>query len=335
MKYSNIIILYNILSIILIVIIFFLVIKRYLKDTDKNIETFNMNSDVINYDNNFKYMPSNTRIMYENTGEYPWNRHIINSSIPYDVNVKKEAVNVYYYEFDNNTYDEKLKEVFHNNCNELIIAVEGNNWSKWLNPKLEKDNRKIELLLKYYKKIYKFLDERLNNSVVMDLPGKDAKQKIQIVHDLMLRYRYHNESPEYYMFDIDLILYRVGKFQGKHVKAVVITNGTIINVILIKIIGVISEDNIVLFPYKGYDIKNNNTFNQFVPMKYGMVDNERKNSTKYTFYVNDTYIDKELENILFKKLLEDNIPQDIDINNNNYEPTKEELASSKKDKCLL
>jgi hypothetical protein len=70
-------------------------------------------------------------------------------------------------------------------------------------------------------------------------------------------------------------------------------------------------------------------------MKYGMVDNERKNSTKYTFYVNDTYIDKELENILFKKLLEDNIPQDIDINNNNYEPTNEELASSKKDKCLL
>jgi hypothetical protein len=179
MNYSNIIILYNILSIILIVVIFFLVIKRYLKDTEKNIETFNMNSDAINYENRFKYLPSNTRIMYENTGEYPWNRHIINSSIPYDVNVKKEAVNVYYYEFDNNTYDEKLKEVFHNNCNELIIATEGNNWSNWMQPKLEKDNVKIELLLNYYKKIYKFIDEKLNNSKIMDLPGKDAKQKIQ------------------------------------------------------------------------------------------------------------------------------------------------------------
>ena len=153
-NYSNIILLYNVISIILIIIIFIIVIKRYLSNTDEKIEKFNMKDDNVNYNNKFKYMPSNTRIMYENTGEYPWNRHIINSSIPYDVNVKKEAVNVYYYEFDNNTYNEKLKEVFKNNCKDLIIAVEGNNWSKWLNPKLEKDNRKIQLLLKYYNKIY-------------------------------------------------------------------------------------------------------------------------------------------------------------------------------------
>jgi hypothetical protein len=335
MNYSNIILLYNVLSIVLIIIIFFLVTKRYLRDKETSIEKFNMNNGAINYDNNFKYMPSNSRIMYENTGEYPWNRHIINSSIPYDVNVKKEAVNVYYYEYDNYTYNEKLKDVFNNNCNELIIAVEGNNWSKWKNPKVEKDNNKINLLLKHYNKIYKFIDEKLNNNSIMDLPGKDAKQKIQIVHDLMLRYRYHNDYPEYYMFDIDLILYRAGKFQGKHVKAVVITNGNLINVILIKIIGVISEDNIVLFPFKGYDIKNNNDFIQYIPMKYGTVENERTNSTKYTFYVNDTYIDKELENLMFKKLLEDNIPEDIDLSNNNYEPTKEELANSKKNKCTL
>ena len=99
-NYSNIILLYNEISIILIIIIFIIVIKRYLNNTDEKIEKFNMKDDTINYNNKFKYMPSNTRIMYENTGEYPWNRHIINSSIPYDVNVKKEAVNVYYYEFD-------------------------------------------------------------------------------------------------------------------------------------------------------------------------------------------------------------------------------------------
>jgi hypothetical protein len=151
----------------------------------------------------------------------------------------------------------------------------------------------------------------------------------------MLRYRNNADYPEYYMFDIDLILFRVRKFQGKHVKAVVITNGNLINVILIKIIGVISEDNIVLFPFKGYDIKNNNDFIQYIPMKYGTVENERTNSAKYTFYVNDLYIDKELENPMFKKLLEDNIPEDIDLSNNNYEPTKEELANSKKNKCTL
>ena len=39
--------------------------------------------------------------------------------------------------------------------------------------------------------------------------------------------------------------------------------------------------------------------------------------------------------IVNKKLLEDNIPEDIDLSNNNYEPTKEELANSKKNKCTL
>lgn len=334
-NYSNIILLYNVISIILIIIIFIIVIKRYLNNTDEKIEKFNMKDDTINYNNKFKYMPSNTRIMYENTGEYPWNRHIINSSIPYDVNVKKEAVNVYYYEFDNNTYNEKLKEVFKNNCKDLIIAVEGNKWTEWKNPKNEKNKDKIKLLLNYYNKIYKFIDQKLNNNKIMELPGKDAKQKIQIVHDLMLRYRNNADYPEYYMFDIDLILYRVGKFQGKHVKVVAITNRYTINVILIKIIGVISEDNIVLHPFKGYDINNKNDFNQYVPMKYGTIENERTMSTKYTFYVNDTYIDKELENIMFKKLLEENIPEDIDISNNNYEPTKEELKNTKKNRCLL
>jgi len=38
--------------------------------------------------------------MYENTGQLPWNRHKINSSIPYDVTVKNEVNKAYYYEFD-------------------------------------------------------------------------------------------------------------------------------------------------------------------------------------------------------------------------------------------
>jgi hypothetical protein len=334
-NYSNIILLYNLAIIILICIIFIIVIKRYLSNTYDKIENFNMKDSTINYNNNFKYIPSNARIMYENSGIYPWNRHIINSSIPYDVNVKKEAVNVYYYEFDNNTYNEKLKDVFKNNCKDLIIAIEGNKWSKWKNPKSEKDKDKIKLLLNYYNSIYIYIYEKLNNNSIMDLPGKDVKQKIQIVHDLMLRYRNNVDYPEYYMFDIDLILYRAGKFQGKHVKAIAITNGSIINVILIKIIGVISEDNIVLHPFKGYDINNNNNFVQYVPMKYGAIENERTMSSKYTFYISDTYLDKELENIIFKKILEENIPEDIDISNINYEPTKEELAKSKKKRCLL
>ena len=94
MKDTNIIFIYNIISIFIIIIIYFLVIHRYLLNdigysNNAGNEYFSMKDADIHYNNKFRYMPSNTRIMYENTGTYPWNRHIINSSIPYDVNVKK------------------------------------------------------------------------------------------------------------------------------------------------------------------------------------------------------------------------------------------------------
>ena len=255
--------------------------------------------------------------MYENTGEYPWNRHTINSSIPYDVNIKKEAVNVYYYEFDNNTFNSKLKEVFKSNCEELIIAVEGSEWNNWINPKTLKDTNEKNILKSYYDKIFEFAIKRLN-SPIMNLPGEDKKQKIQIVHDIMLRYRKHKLYPSYYMFDIDMILYRAGKFQGKHIKLVAITNGTIINVILANIVGVVSEDNIVIYPYTSYDKLNITDYHQFIPLKYGTVENDTKNSSENTFNISDKYMNSEVESIMYKKLLEENIPEDVDISNNNF-----------------
>jgi hypothetical protein len=80
---------------------------------------------------------------------------------------------------------------------------------------------------------------------------------------------------------------------------------------------------------------NNNEFNQFVPMKYGMVDTDTKNSRKNTFDINDSYLDKELEDIMYKKLLEENIPEDVDISNNNYIPSIAEIKLSEKNRCLL
>lgn len=306
----------KIISILLILLIFNIVIYQYLS-IDNNIEKFNQDTGDINYENKFKYKPYNIRLMYENTGEYPWNRHTINSSIPYDVNIKKEAVNVYYYEFDNNTFNSKLKEVFKSNCEELIIAVEGSEWNNWINPKTLKDNDEKSKLKSYYDKIFEFAIKRLNSNI-MNLPGEDKKQKIQIVHDIMLRYRKHKLYPSYYMFDIDMILYRAGKFQGKHIKLVAITNGTTINVILANIVGVVSEDNIVIYPYTSYDKLNITDYHQFIPLKYGTVENDTKNSSENTFNISDKYMNSEVESIMYKKLLEENIPEDVDISNNNF-----------------
>jgi len=333
----------RVISIVLILIIFNIIIYQYLNiENDKankannvniaNIEKFNQDTGVIDYENQFKYKPYNIRLMYENTGEYPWNRHTINSSIPYDVNIKKEAVNVYYYEFDNKTYNDKLKVVFKSNCEELIIAVEGSEWNNWQNPKALKDISEKNKLKNYYDKIFNFTIERLNTNI-MDLPGEDKKQKIQIVHDIMLRYRKHKSYPDYYMFDIDMILYRAGKFQGKHVKMVAITNGAKINIILVRIVGVVSEDNIVIYPYTSYDKLNITEYQQFIPSKYGTVESDTKNSSENTFNMSDNYMNSEIENIMYKKLLEENIPEDVDISNNNFTPKSGELVV--KDRCLL
>jgi hypothetical protein len=311
----------KIISIILLLILFTIIIYKYLSIDKKNvnIEKFNQGTSVIDYENKFKYKPYNIRLMYENTGEYPWNRHTINSSIPYDVNIKKEAENVYYYEFDNNTYNNKLKEVFKSNCEELIIAVEGSEWNNWQNPKILSKNSEKDKLKLYYDKIYDFINKKLITDI-MDLPGEDKKQKIQIVHDIMLRYRTHKLQPSYYMFDIDMILYRSGKFQGKHVKIVAITDDIIINVILVKIVGVVSEDNIVIYPYSSYDKLNITEYQPFIPSKYGVIESETMNSSKNTFNISDDYMNSEIENIMYKKLLEENIPEDVDISNNNFTP---------------
>ena len=327
----------RVISIVLILIIFNIIIYQYLTidagiADNITIEKFNQDTGVIDYENQFKYKPYNIRLMYENTGEYPWNRHTINSSIPYDVNIKKEAVNVYYFEFDNKTYNEKLKEVFKSNCEELIIAVEGSEWNNWQNPKILRDNSEKNKLKNYYDKIFDFAIKRLNTNI-MDLPGEDKKQKIQIVHDIMLRYRKHKSYPEYYMFDIDMILYRAGKFQGKHVKVVAITNGVKINIILVRVVGVVSEDNIVIYPYTSYDKLNITDYQQFIPSKYGTVESDTKNSRENTFNMSDTYMNNEIENIMYKKLLEENIPEDVDISNNNFTPKPGELVI--KDRCLL
>lgn len=334
----------KVLSILLILTVFNFIIYQYLtmdKEKDKDagagatatvVEKFNQDTGAIDYNNRSRYKPYNTRLMYENTGEYPWNRHSINSSIPYDVNVKREAVNVYYYEFDNKTFNDKLKQVFKSNCEELIIAVEGSEWNAWRNPKILRDTGEKNKLKSYYDAIFEFVVKKLQSSI-MDLPSEDKKQKMQVVHDIMLRYRTHRRYPSYYMFDIDMILYRAGKFQGKHIKLVAITNGTTINIILTQIVGVVSEDNIVLYPYNPFDKLNDTDYQQFIPSRYGTVESDTKNSRENTFNVSDAYMNSEIEKIMYKKLLEENIPEDVDISNNNFTPRAEELV--KKDRCLL
>jgi len=311
----------KLLSIIIVIIIFAILIKKYLYNFITNTDTLEPFSNKDTYkDNNIR--PYNTRILYNNRGDLPWNRHTISSSVPYDITIKEEASKAFYYEFNNADYELKLKEIFKNKCEELIIATDGNNWSDWIDPKIfnhdnDVDKKEIDKLVFMYDNIFKIVKDKLNNTDIMDLPGDvNNPKKIQIVHDIMTRYRYNIDNKSYYIFDIEMILYRAGKLQGKHIKLIATTNGTTINIIVVKIIGVISEDNIVLYPYVGTDIlnKKNMEFDIFIPTKYNKV---VPTETDYDTILSglDKTVNTEVEQIMYDKLLNDYNEEDVDKSN--------------------
>jgi len=312
----------KVLSIIIIIIIFAVLIKNYIYDyinSNTILEPFESEKKKEEFED---IVPYNTRILYNNRGDLPWNRHSISSSVPYDITVKEEASNAFYYEFNNADYELRLKDIFKNKCEELIIATDGNKWSKWIDPKIlkednEKDKVEIDKILKYYDMIFNIVKDKLNNTDIMDLPGDvNNPKKIQIVHDIMNRYRYNIDNNNYYIFDIEMILYRAGKLQGKHIKIIATTNGVVVNIIVVKIIGVISEDNIVLYPYTGTDIlnKKNMEFDIFTPTKFG---NTISTETDYDTILSglDKTVNSEVEQIMYDKLLQDYNEEDADKSN--------------------
>jgi hypothetical protein len=311
----------KIIMVIVIIIIFSLIFKNYfMKFIFEEIDNNIVSEPFINENNMIR--PYNTRISYYNIGEEPWNRHTITSSVPYDINVRDDAQNAFYYEFNNETYHKKLKELFKSNCEELIIATEGNKWSKWMHPKT-KSNKEKTKLMNYYEMILSIVYDTLNSGTIMNLPGDNPQKQIQIVHDFMKRYRQNLSNKEFYLFDIEMILYREGKLQGKHVKLYVVSNGIRVNIIALKIIGVVCEDNIILYPYVGNDTLNNIGFDVFIPE--GEILEKSKN-------IGDTIVaenmDLEIENIMYKKLIEDYDSESLDISNSKYNEENENLFTN-------
>lgn len=292
--------------VILIISIFIILSKNY-------VETFK------NQDDGEQYKAYNTRLSYRNTGELPWERHEIHSSLPLDLKVKyKEA---YFYEYGNDEYTLKLREIFNNNCEKLIMVVEGTNWTKWQNPK---NNNKPDILLSYYNNIYNYIYNMINDSDILNLPNDNPPTKIQIVHDILKRYRQNIDNPSYYLFEIEIVLYREGKLQGKHFKFIVMSNNISINVIIIKLIGVISEDNIIMHPILANDDYNdlNKNFDIFIPQKNLLNDNINTNPPKYdAIYSNSEGLSNNaIENQLYNKLVNSYNTEEIDIYDNNYHP---------------
>ena len=181
---------------------------------------------------------------------------VVNRSIPDNPEVK--FTNAYYYEFGNKLYLHNIKTALAVPCDLLADAVLTSNWDKLIDPSINTNNSNEKILQEVvdgYNKCLIYIDEKINNAVSMILPGEkniETPSQIQIVHDILKSYKMHTTSQSMYLIHIELILYRLSKYNGKHVEltctAKKVNTNWIIHVVAIRILGVVPEEDIALYP---------------------------------------------------------------------------------------
>jgi hypothetical protein len=228
-------------------------------------------------------VPYNSDIAYNNKGTEPWNHHSI-SSIQQDPKILFKKA--YYYEFDNATYESSLKKALVVPCALMADAVKSSNWGKEIDP-IKSTSATSPYVIDAYNACITYVYQKVNAAPSMVLPGDPtpATTKVQIVHDVLKWYKMHTVSKDMYLIDMELIMYRENKAHGKHVHATCTAKqssdkkGWVVNVVAVEVIGVLSEDQIALFPVvpsNPFDISQLN------------VDEDTNMSTKVDYKVKDT-----------------------------------------------
>ena len=211
-----------------------------------NNQPFSSNNNIIAY---------NDDLMYNNTGTNPWEHHKVHRSIPNNPEVK--FTNAYYYEFTNELYLQNIKTALVVPCDLLADAVLTSNWNEQIDPSINTniDETILQEVVDGYNNCLLYIDEKINNATSMILPGEinsETPSQIQIVHDIFKSYKIHTTSQSMYLIHIELILYRLSKYNGKHVEltctAKKVDTDWIIHVVAIRILGVVPEEDIALYP---------------------------------------------------------------------------------------
>lgn len=173
----------------------------------------------------FEYFitPYNSKISLANKSNYLIDRHPIDS-INTDINA---PINSYYYEFSNSQYLDILNDMFKPSNSEKYTLLRNIEWSKDIDSNITP----------IYNKAYLFI----SNTIAKFTPD------IQIVHDVLKQYKSDEKNQEY-ILDIDMILYRNFKLNGKHVNFIIYVNHLNEKMIDIEIKGIVGEDKIGLHP---------------------------------------------------------------------------------------
>lgn len=200
------------------------------------------------------YPGYNVTLKYANDSLNVRDRHPVHSSLVQDLNHKFEKA--YNYELENNIYLDAINNTFGLTKKPVV------NMSMYTQE--EPLNRVLPSTIEEaYNKSVEKIDFAIKNSVHFDLPDGSLQviNPIQVVHDRLIAYRSHKTIPDNYIFRLETVLYREGKYHGKHVEFIVLVEKNKqwdIKVLDAKVIGVIFEDKISLFPVIGNDELTNN-----------------------------------------------------------------------------
>lgn len=189
------------------------------------------------------YIVANNEVIpQKNETDAVWDRHAIDDSMPLDYVIKYP--NTYYNELDNKAFMDGLYKTFQPNP----LWMNGSEWT----PQIPVNRQHIppKMLTEQYGTILPWIEERLNANAKdnFQIPG-DSSAPFQIIHDRWNSWSKNILTPNSFMYNVDLVIYREAKYHAKHVRFAIIGDKQgILGVAEIKMLGIIFEDKFGLFP---------------------------------------------------------------------------------------
>lgn len=178
----------------------------------------------------------------------------------------------YFYEYNDKDYEKYMSRLLQiNDTKHFIMAIEGINWSKWNNPD--------DISNKYYNKFIEYF-----NNII-------EPEKIKVIYNVLKKYKYYKNN---YLLDVDLLLYKLEKLNGKHINIILTYNNNKFEIVSLKVIGSVNE----------YDIHNNTylkNINNDLYIDYNKSYNIA-NCDDCIFSITDKCFNNNIKNILLNNL---------------------------------
>lgn len=151
--------------------------------------------------------------------------------------------NGYYNELDNATYQSALQKAFsgEKTCGPLRMALRMDDW-------VLSESHDV-LKQAYVSQVIPSVRERINQTPDF---FKGATGKIEIAYENIKSVSAHINQPDTYLVLVELVLYRKGKYHGKHVELNIIMQWKkkewSYHVVSAEVLGILFEDQIVMQP---------------------------------------------------------------------------------------